>query len=254
MHKSQRTLLERINPRTKFVGVLLLAFQILFIPRWEAIVVAANLLLVATLLSPINLPSLFGTMLRVMWFVAFIVIINTFTASGTVIITLWGFYGTAQGLYEGLLLSSRVVLLLVASLVFARTTHVADLMDAFENVPAFVRKVFGPALVTAGLTLNFVPLLIQSAQTIKRAQLARGASVDGGFFRQIRFALSAALPLFVAAFRSSHHLAEAMEARGYHPSIERTAFRIVSMTRTDWVIVLVLVLQLMVVLLIDSGV
>jgi energy-coupling factor transport system permease protein len=237
---SRNTVLQRLDPRTKFLALVLLAFQILFFERGEALGAAAAIVLIATLLSPIRLPFLFGKMLRVGWFVAFIVLLNAFTSSGSVFIAVWGLYGTIEGLHEGLLLSARIVVLLFLSLLFAHSTHIADLMDALESVPAAVRRRLGRAIVAAGLTLNFVPQLIQSAQTIKRAQLARGADVDTGLFPQIRFAFSAALPLFVAAFRSSHHLAEAMEARAYDPSVERTAFRILKMHARDWAVLLVL--------------
>jgi energy-coupling factor transport system permease protein len=231
---------EQLDPRVKLFALMLLAFQVLFIQTPQAIAGAAIVVLIATVFSPISFRSLFSKMLRVVWFVVFITLLNTFTLSGEVLFELFGFYGTVEGVTQGLLLSTRLILLLFLSFLFTQTTQTIEILDAFENMLSPSRRVLGPTMLVLGLTVNFVPMLIQSAQQLKRAQLARGADADRGFFRQIRFAFSAALPLFVSAFRTSHHLAEAMEARGYDPYAERTPLNTLSMKRTDWVVVLLL--------------
>lgn len=237
------TVLEKIDPRVKLLALLVVSFQIFFIEGSVSLAGAGILVGIGVVLSPISFLTLMTRTLRVAWFLIFIIVLNTFTLSGSVFIELFGFYGTVEGLNEGLHLALRIVLLLAASLLYAQSTHLAELLDALENTPPPIRRFLNPMLVTAGITVNFVPLLIQSAQTIKRAQLARGVAADGTFFRQVRFAFTAALPLFVAAFRASHRLAEAMEARAYTPTIERTPFRTLRLRARDFVVLGILAVE-----------
>ncbi len=239
MH-ARNSLIELLDPRVKLFGLMVLAIQVLLVHAPFGTAGAAVIVAATTLLSPITLRSLLSKILRVAWFVVFVTLLNTFTLSGEVFVEMFGFYGTVEGLTHGLMLSSRLVLLLFLSFLFTQTTTTAEIMDAFESVLAPFRRWLGPTLLVVGLTVNFVPMLIQSAQQIKRAQLARGADVEAGFFPQLRFAFSAALPLFVSAFRSSHHLAEAMEARGYDPHVERTVFNTLHMNTRDWFALLIL--------------
>lgn len=239
--QARTTHIEQLDPRVKLFGLMVLAFQLLLVQASSAITGAAAVVVGTTALSPISFRSLFSKMLRVAWFVLFVTVLNTFTLSGEVFVEVFGFYGTVEGLTQGLLLSARLVLLLFLSFLFTQTTTTAEMMDAFESFLVPFRRALGPTMLVLGLTVNFVPMLIQSAQQIKRAQLARGADADAGFVQQIRFAFSAALPLFVSAFRSSHHLAEAMEARGYDPHIERTVFATLRMKRMDWFAFLILI-------------
>ena len=114
------------------------------------------------------------------------------------------------------------------------------MIDAIEALLAPLRRNAGPVILTLTITLNFIPLLIRTAQDIKLAHIARGADVDSSFIKQVRFAASAAVPLFVSAFRSSQHLAEAMEARGYDPARERTEWQSLRMTQRDWLVLVLL--------------
>ncbi len=248
MH-ARRSYIELLDPRVKLVALFLLSVQLLFVPTLQAIMGAALVVAAATVVSPISFRTLFGKMLRVTWFVAFVTILNTFTLSGDVFVEMLGYYGTVEGLTQGLMLSARLVLLLFCSFLFMQTTRTAEMLDAIESLLSPFRRMLGPIIVVVGLTVNFVPMLVQSAQQIKRAQLARGADADANFIRQIRFALSAALPLFVSALRTSHHLAEAMEARGYDPRIERTCYGVLRMNGRDWITFVIILGEIALVLL-----
>jgi energy-coupling factor transporter transmembrane protein EcfT len=110
------------------------------------------------------------------------------------------------------------------SIVFAATTSLPDLTDAVERMLHPLGRNMRAISAMIMLTLQYVPLFIRNARAIKMAQISRGADLDSRWSSQVRFALSAALPLFVSAFRTSSQLSLAMEARGFDPGIRRSAY------------------------------
>ncbi len=233
MSDERNTFLQLLDPRTKFFALILVGAQTFFLRSPWIIVFTAIVVVIGVVLSPITIRMLVKQIPRVFWFVLFITIVNTFTVSGKVLFEYGEMYGTYEGLREGLLLSARIVLLLLLSYLFVQTTSITEMLDGTEAMLSPFRRRIGTGTLLLSLTLNFVPLIIQSAQRIKAAQIARGADVDSSFLRQVRFASAAALPLFVSAFRSSQHLAEAMEARCYDATANRTPFSKLKMNVHD---------------------
>lgn len=227
-------LVERLDPRVKFLILLILAIQIFVFGSTVALLAAASVLAIATVVAGIPLRTLARRMLSVSVFLILICGINLFSASGDVMFEFAGMYATREGLYQGAVLSSRILLLLVAATVFVRTTSVSAMIDGIEAVLYPLRKRLGPIIQVLTIALNFVPLLIRSAQQLKKAQIARGAAPDKNLARQFRFALSATVPLFVMTMRSSEHLALAMDARCYDPLAERSRFAQLRMVAIDW--------------------
>lgn len=242
--------LESLDPRTKFCGLVLLAALALLTssPIGLGLIVAVVVFGIA--LSPISVPKLFKGLRKILWFVVIITLIKAFTVSGTILFNVGEFYATREGVIEGTILSAKIAVLFVLSLVFVRVTPVAEMLDGIEAVLSPLLKKAGSLTLVLSLTLNFIPQLIRSAQHIKLAQIARGADVDTSVLKQIRFAATAAVPLFVSAFRSSHQLAEAMEARGYDAARQRTQWQSLRMTRRDWRVLAFLCLLILAVTLV----
>jgi energy-coupling factor transport system permease protein len=92
------------------------------------------------------------------------------------------------------------------------------------------------------LALMFGPMLVEQSRRLTRAALARGADVDSGLPARIRFAAAAAVPLFVSAFRSSDHLAVAMQTRCYDPNTPRTPFRKTQLRTSDLMVICAVVI------------
>jgi energy-coupling factor transport system permease protein len=240
---NRKTFAQSLDPRTKLFTLVVLAAQTLLLESHWAIIASAFFALVGIVLSPISLRSAVQQARKVLWFVLFITITNTLARSGEVIFNIWGMYGTYEGLVDGLQLSARIVLVLFLSYLFGQTTSTTELLDGVETTLAYFRKQTGSSVALLSLTLNFVPLLIRSAHRIKKAQIARGADVDSSLLAQLRFASSAAVPLFVSAFRASQHLAEAMEVRGYNAAWHRTQFAALRFKQRDAILISILLVE-----------
>jgi energy-coupling factor transport system permease protein len=76
------------------------------------------------------------------------------------------------------------------------------------------------------IALRFIPTLLEEADRIMKAQMARGADFNsGGLIQRARSLLPLLVPLFVSAFRRADELATAMEARCYRGGEGRTRLR-----------------------------
>jgi energy-coupling factor transport system permease protein len=74
------------------------------------------------------------------------------------------------------------------------------------------------------IALRFIPLLIEEADRLRKAQISRGASFEGGWIRKAKSLIPLLVPLFLSAFRKADQLALAMEARSYRGGEGRTSF------------------------------
>lgn len=232
-----RTILQKFDPRTKFFVLVCAGATVLLSATFHALAFGTLLVAAGIVGSPISLREILRRMKAVLWFALIITVVNATAVSGSVVAEIAGVYMTREGLLAGIALSYRIVLLLLFSVLFVRTTPIADFTDGVENSLAPFRKYFGPVIAVLGMTLNFAPLLVQSAQRLKAAQIARGADASSSFLSQVRFASQAVVPLFVSAVRSAHHLAEAMDARCYDPSALRTPLRATQPTIADGVLI-----------------
>jgi energy-coupling factor transport system permease protein len=84
------------------------------------------------------------------------------------------------------------------------------------------------------VALRFIPLLMDEADRIVKAQLSRGARLDqGSGVRRMMAFFPVVVPLFVIIFKRAEELALAMEARGYRGGEGRTRRRPLRWKKSD---------------------
>jgi energy-coupling factor transporter transmembrane protein EcfT len=168
----------------------------------------------------------------VRWFGAFLVFIWVVRALGTPgqsLLALGPFQLTREGAVQGSLICWRMMAVLMAGLLFIRTTRMAEVRAAtawlLRPVPYLNRQQTATML---GLLVRFIPLILNQARQIRQAQQARG--IEGR--RHPIFRLKAfAFPLLRNTVIRSDRIAVAMAARGY--TGETTPFAFTSRPR-DW--------------------
>ena len=70
----------------------------------------------------------------------------------------------------------------------------------------------GDLAMMISIALRFIPVLVDEAERLRKAQLARGADFGGNPIRRIRNLVPLLAPLFVAAFDRAVEMAEAGDA------------------------------------------
>ena len=95
------------------------------------------------------------------------------------------------------------------------------------------------------IALRFIPTLMEEADKIMKAQMARGADFESGnLLARAKAMVPLLVPLFVSAFRRAGDLAMAMEARCYRGGSGRTRMNEIHFHRGDAIAAVVMVLFL----------
>jgi biotin transport system permease protein/energy-coupling factor transport system permease protein len=126
---------------------------------------------------------------------------------------------TCEGLDLGIHQIWKFSLLVLASSIFTVTTSQTEITMGLERLlrPCGKTGFSSDLALMVSLALRFIPLLLEEADTIREAQLARGADLKSRSIRKrIRLISHIAIPLILGVFRRCDELADAMEARGYH--------------------------------------
>lgn len=228
---------ERLDPRTKLLTVLFITVGILVVGSIPLLFLLTTALFLATLSSAVSWKHIAKRMRTTLWFGILIILLNGISENGQVLIHAGGFYLTREGTMTGVHLTGKLLLIVWASTLFLRSTPTEQMMDALDvSLHRFGRTSRSLGLVVA-IALSFAPLLVHTAQRLKRAQEARGVDVTSGWNRKLRFALSTALPIFAIAYRSSERLALAMDARCFDPAIKRSLFHRLTLKTEDLVVI-----------------
>ena len=162
-----------------------------------------------------------------------------FTAGDTVLLAVWKVRVTLEGLQTACRFSLRLVFLVTGASILTLTTQPVVLTDGMERLMRPLARIGFPAHELAmmmSIALRFIPTLLEEADKIMKAQMARGADFESGNLLQRAKAMVPLLvPLFVSAFRRAGDLAMAMEARCYHGGQGRTRLRVLKITRKDYI-------------------
>ncbi|WP_404980616.1 energy-coupling factor transporter transmembrane component T family protein [Carboxydichorda subterranea] len=230
--------LHRLDPRTK-IGMTTVFVVVMFVIRtWWGYLAGALAVAASLAVARLSPRWVLRGLRPIVVLIAISTLLNAFWTEGTVIWE-WGpLHLTAEGLNKAAMLGVRLVLLVAGAAVLTLTTSPIDLTDALQRLLRPTRRLGVPAHELAmmmSIALRFVPTLMEEADRIMKAQMARGAAFDrGGLVARARSLIPLLVPLFVSAFRRADELALAMEARCYRGGEGRTKFRVLHMARADW--------------------
>ena len=244
-----------LDPRIKII--LTIAFIVavfLGSSLWAFFPVAAYIIL-AALLAHLPLKLLLKGIKPLRIILIFTFLLNLFFNAGeTVLVEVWKIRITLEGLLTAIRFSMRLVFLVSGASLLTLTTPPVVLTDGMERLLSPLRKIGFPAHELAmmmSIALRFIPVLLEEADKIMKAQMARGADFESGNLIQRAKSMAPLLvPLFVSAFRRAGDLAMAMEARCYHGGEGRTRLRVLKLTMNDLYACLITVALMVVVALI----
>lgn len=211
--------IHRLDPRAKLFSLLIIISAVF--PTRGLLGVMLWLLILASLVyaSKISWRSLLRTAKPVFFLVFFTFIFNI-TA---------GYFrdnGFLTALTGALFMAFRLMILMLFAVMLPLTTAPLELADGLNELLRPLERFHFPANECAmmiGMALRFIPLLMQEADKIIRAQLSRGARIgQGSFFGRIKSFFPILIPLLIIIFRRADEIAVAMEARGYNGGKGRT--------------------------------
>ncbi len=219
--------IHRLDPRTKIL--LMIAYIALVFVVNNIIMFAVPLILVVTvlLLSKIGLSYIFKSIKPLRFLLIVMFILNLFFTKGEPLGDFFPLkFMSLEGIRQSIFITLRLVFLVSGTSMMTLTTSPIALTDGLERLLSPLKIIKFPAHELAlmmTIALRFIPTLMEEADKIKKAQLARGADFESGnLFKRAKSMIPILIPLFVSAFRRADELALAMESRCYHGGEGRT--------------------------------
>lgn len=224
-----------LDPRCKLVAMLVIT--VLLLTAGNYAVLAAELVVIVALYALARIPfrQAFRAIAPLSFIVIMTAILNVFFVQGGTTYASWGIFVISQGGIESaIFLSIRLTLMLLIACLFTLTTTTMDITSAFESVLSPLHRFGVPTYEISevmGMTLRFLPQIVDEWRDIRAAQASRGADLSThGNARKLS---SLFIPLFTSAFRHAETLSSAMDARCYHGNEGRTRLHPLSFGRND---------------------
>ncbi len=247
------SVIHRLDPRFKIISTLLYIVALFFIDDFIGFAIAWLGLETVICLSKVPRRFILKGLRPVFLIIAFTLIINIFMTQGQVLVEIWRFHITKEGLQMAAFMGIRLVLLIIGSSLLTLTTRPISLTDGIESLLSPFKRFGLPAHELAmmmTIALRFIPTLLEETDKIMKAQQARGADFESGsLLRRAKALVPILVPLFISAFRIAQDLAMAMEARCYGSGLPRTRMHEIRFTRTDAGAAVVFVIFLAVIVL-----
>lgn len=235
---TDQSFLGRCHPAVRLIALLLACLPPLLTDQPIPVVVLLVLYSLAALAS-----SAARNLWRIRWvMVAFLV----------VTMLMWPLFykGTGQPLFRlgpvsvpsvealsfALAMGLRLIVLLVASIVFLSCTRVEDIACGFQKLGMPYRISFA-----FSLAFRLTPLFMDTASQIFAAQRARGLDLHrSGLLTRLKGYAAILAPVLFTSLRRAEGLALALEARGFGRTAERSSIMQYEVSWRDGVLLLAL--------------
>jgi energy-coupling factor transport system permease protein len=246
-HLPGNSVLHKLDPRTKLFCTLILMVGIFAAHRDLALLSLFIAAVGCFLMGGIPLQKVVRNLIAFAPLFAITFAIHLFSNPGHDLfaVPLLGWRATLQGLQAGVLFTLRMADLIMVMGLFLSLTAPQDLTDGLERLAAPLTKLGLPiaqGALTISIALRFAPVLLDEATRIRRAQISRGARLDGSALLRLHRFLPIILPLFAGALQRADDLALALEARGYRGGPGRTRMNPLRFSRRDAVALCVILL------------
>ncbi len=232
--------IHKLDPRAKLIFSLLFMIFIFFAKSYTAFFYVIIFLSAVTIIAKIPLKIVLKSLKLVLFLLIFTGLINLFLYNeGRVLAHWWVCTITDRGIDFRIKLALRLSLLIIGTSMLALTTTPMELTDAIESLLKPLKYIKVPVhdiAITMSIALRFIPTLMEETDKIIAAQKARGAAFDTGkVHERVKSMIPILIPLFVSSFRRADELADALDARCYNATKNRTKMKKLTFTYRDLV-------------------
>ena len=173
----------KLDPRVKLVATVVFIIS-LFVFRSISSYLTATLFLAGVIrLSKVPFRYMVKGLKTIFILMLITVAFNLFLTDGTPVLQIWKLTITLEGIRTAAFMAIRLVYLIIGSSVMTLTTTPNDLTDGMEKGLRFLKKIHVPVHEIAmimSIALRFIPILMEEADKIMKAQMARGADFESG--------------------------------------------------------------------------
>ena len=222
MHKS--------DPRIKLLALIAYIVALFLAKNFYGLAACALVLIFAVIFSRVPLGSVLRSVKAIIFLLVFTAVLNLFFHGGEHLLVHWGIIKIyREGIIFTVFFVLRLFFLVMGSALLTLTTTPVELTDGIESLLTPLKWVRFPvhelALIMS-IALRFIPTLIDETNRIIAAQKARGADFESGnIFKRIKAKVPVLIPLLISAFRRAEELGDAMDARCYSATKNRTKYK-----------------------------
>lgn len=232
------SILHRLDPRVKLAATLLYIISLFPFNKAPVYILATVYLVTMVILSKVPLSYIAKGLKPVVILLLFTGVVQLISARGDNIIFSYGYITIYDaGIINALTMVMKLIYLVIGSSLMTYTTTPNELTDGIEKALRPLNRIKVPvhefALVMS-LALRFIPILIEEADKIIKAQASRGGNIEEGKIIERAKSMAAIfVPLLISAIKRANDLAYAMDARCYHGGAGRTKLHPLSYKRAD---------------------
>ena len=222
MHKS--------DPRIKLLALIAYIVALFLAKNFYGLAACALVLIFAVIFSRVPLGSVLRSVKAIIFLLVFTAVLNLFFHGGEHLLVHWGIIKIyREGIIFTVFFVLRLFFLVMGSALLTLTTTPVELTDGIESLLTPLKWVRFPvhelALIMS-IALRFIPTLIDETNRIIAAQKARGADFESGnIIKRIKAIVPVLIPLLISAFRRAEELGDAMDARCYSATKNRTKYK-----------------------------
>ncbi len=200
-----------LYPSTKLMLPIFVAISIFLVPSYYYAYMMLPLCMVIALLAG-KLKEFMELVIKgLLVLVLFIFIMQSIIAPGEEILWNWGIISVKkEGVILSLTLTSRIVAIASAFLLFFRITPIQDIGQALEKVGMSPK--FSYAIIA---TFQFIPEISKRSKVIMEAQKSRGVETEGSLLTRIRAFIPVLGPLVLSSISNTEERAITLETRGF---------------------------------------
>lgn len=234
-----KSLIHKIDSRVKLMAMLVYACSLFITENIYWLLGSGVLLAVLICISRISFRNMARGLKGILVLLSFSAICNLFFTQGEIIWKFGVLSVTKEGIETAVFVFVRLVLLLFASMLLTLTTSTGELTSGLEQGLSWLTKIKVPVhdiAMMITIALRFIPIFMEEADKIVKAQKARGADFyHKNWIKRGMVYMPVLFPLFAAAMRRGTELATAMDARCYGVGMKRTKLNPLRYSKKDYV-------------------
>lgn len=232
------SIIHRLDPRIKIVSLFVMIIAVFIPTSWYCYLLLGIIMLTILFLAHIKLSMVIKALKPTIFMIMFLLVVNVLTLkTGDIFFYIGSFPVYKDAIFNTLFIIVRILLMIMLTTVLTATTKPLDLTLGLESLLSPLKVIHFPyheIAMMISIALRFIPTIIEETIRIMNSQKSRGVDFEEGKLKEkISAILSLIIPLFSIAFQRAFELADAMEARGYVPSQERTRYHVLKMNVID---------------------
>ncbi len=232
----------KTDPRIKILLLIAYIVAVFLAGNFLSLAAVLVFLIIAVMFSSVPIGSVLRSIKAIFFLILFTAVLNVLFHVRSETDTVYFWVITKEGLLSAAFLASRLILLITGSSLLTLTTTPVSLTDGLESLLkplALIKFPVHELALIMSIALRMIPTLANETDRIICAQKARGADFESGnIISRLKALVPVLIPLIISALRRADELGDAMDARCYWGSKDRTKYKKLKLSFRDPVAVI----------------